>query len=129
MKKIPFSHSKARLFGTLNRNDIKIRISIFFACCNDSGKSGTRKTKEWEIGPFFFSLTLFSHPYPSSSNPKNRGSSPLGNSVVFPRPKWFSSSELGIKFKWKLDGIPGEEIGLWEIWIAIERGGRKRDCI
>jgi hypothetical protein len=43
------------------------------------------------------------------------GSGKLSNFVVFPRPKWISSSEPGIKFKWKLDGIPGEETGLWGI--------------
>jgi len=37
MKKVLPLHSKARLFGTLNRNDIKIRISIFFTWDNDGG--------------------------------------------------------------------------------------------
>lgn len=44
-EKGPFSNSKARLFGTLNRNDIKIRISISFIC-DSGGKLIPCETKE-----------------------------------------------------------------------------------
>lgn len=130
MNKIPFSHSKARLFGTLNKNDIKIRIPIFFAC-SIGGRLEPRKTNEWEmwVKTFFLSFSfldyiylLLSHSDPSLFRPRK-----LSNFVVFPRPKWILSSELRIKFKWKLDGIPGEEIGLWRIWIAVESCKRKRE--
>lgn len=127
MKKVLPLHSKARLFGTLNRNDIKIRISIFFTWGNDGGgKLGPYETKEWERWKTFF---LF-HSFSSVSifllaSTLFFGPGKLSNFVVFPRPKWISFSEPGIKFKWKLDGIPGEETWLWRIWIAI--GGVRGD--
>lgn len=115
MKKVLFSHFIARLFGTLNRNDIKIRISIFFTC-GGGGKLGPCETKEWGMRRPFFSLTLspFSSLPPSHlsvSHPFRFWTGRLGNFVAFPRPKWILFSVSGIKFKWKLDGIPGEELG------------------
>lgn len=81
-----FSYSKARLFGTLNRSDIKIRISIFFTC-NRGGKLGFCKTKEWEmVRPFFLSYSFFPLSLPPLSF-LDRGSSAIS---------WFSQSRNGI---------------------------------
>lgn len=132
MKKVLFSNSKARLFGTLNRNDFKIKISISFIC-DSGGKLIPCETKEWEeMEDLLFSLLLlflflFAVPLSLFTPTPFFGTGKLGNFVVFPRPKRILSSELGIKFKWKLDGIPGEETGLWGIWITDDGKEEERD--
>lgn len=132
-KKVPFYvHCKARLFGTLNRNDIKIRISIFFTVSHRldrqrkvAGDPAKPKNERCARQDLFFLLLLFLF----SSLTHSLVSTPFfflsflnrANSTQFrgfPRLKWISSSEPGIKFKWKLDGVPGEKTVRRAVWRA-----------
>lgn len=78
---------------------------------------------------FLLSCTISSLPvYPSYSPPFFFARPGETRQLCgFPKTEMdFIHSEHRIKFKWKLDGIPGEETGLWGFeWLSVYRRGMK----